>query len=1086
MSLLNVRAGSWRVMLAVLCVAAGQSVVGMSAAPASAGETCVRVEPPEPIVVYEPLTYRNDEWYGSTFWTGPDWTRVGRNWHHPGNNTPSVRCFVAPRDGHVTVSGRVFKADTNNGGGDGIRAFIRRNGGEVWQGQIDGGDTEGVTHAVEMDVREGDAIRFIVHKRGAIPYDTTYWDPAITYADGSRFQASEGFSASVTDDSPWRYEMDKTTSVTADKDTRAYVFTRDLLLESVNLERADDGLSITARDHLPLVVVACRGGQGGTLVTLADGGDWTVGVGLPDSSGNATVRWTPADAEAPRLTPYAGGWPNVLAEEEVQRPFDEAFRRLQVELGVAAPALPPRLWAMVVDAWLHEDGRPKTASDLIEAARGHVDRCQGLLDGLHDVEEGFRAQAQEAVDRLGDRAEASAQAGSVYVAVRRLKRELLLRRPEWCFDHLLFCKRVPTSYSHLVMQYYGWRARPGGGLFVLDRPGYSLDARDLLDGQLETGSVLQPSLHWDGRRVVFSYVENAGRSFDPATLDNETDDGFFHLWTVNVDGSGLQQITGGPYDDLMPAWLPDGGVVFCSTRRRGYARCFGAQFSPRWDSYTLHRVEADGSGLALLSCNDVSEWFPVVANDGRVLYSRWDYIDRDAVTHQNLWSTRPDGTNPMAVWGNALPSPHCTFQIQPIPDSDKLVFVASAHHSITAGSLVVVDPKRGENAVDAMQRITPEIPFPETETRDIPSWYAAPWPLAEDLFLTAYSPHPLVWEPGANRRDALGIYLVDAAGNRELIYRDPDIGATNPVPLRPRPMPPALAPSRDPEDEDAVFFVADVYEGLNGVAARDEVKRLRVIQIFPKVTPLANTPRIGLAGEENGRAVLGTVPVAADGSGHFRAPAAKPLLFQLLDARGRAIQTMRSLTYAQPGERVSCVGCHEGRGRTIQSFSTEAGRRTASVLEAGPCEREPFSFMRVVQPVLDEHCIRCHSGDDPPRGVDLTGAPDRGFTRSYWSLCGSKDAGKPPAAEGEPAPLVPRFLQRNQIQITPPGGPWGARGSRLLHMLEQGHNKVRLSEDAVRRLAMWIDCNAIFYGANLPERQALQLAGKTIPMPEIQ
>ncbi len=143
----------------------------------------------------------------------------------------------------------------------------------------------------------------------------------------------------------------------------------------------------------------------------------------------------------------------------------------------------------------------------------------------------------------------------------------------------------------------------------------------------------------------------------------------------------------------MPAWLPDGGIVFCSTRRRGYARCFGPQFSPRWHVYTLHRVQPDGSNLRTLSYHDTNEWFPTVAHNGLIVYARWDYIDRDAVTHQNLWATRPDGTNPVALWGNATPKPHCTFQAQPVPGSHKFLATASAHHSITAGSIVLVDPR---------------------------------------------------------------------------------------------------------------------------------------------------------------------------------------------------------------------------------------------------------------------------------------------------------------------------------------------------------------------------------------------------------
>ena len=232
---------------------------------------------------------------------------------------------------------------------------------------------------------------------------------------------------------------------------------------------------------------------------------------------------------------------------------------------------------------------------------------------------------------------------AIYLRTRWLKRQVVLSNPLLQFGKLLFAKRVPTSYSHLVMQYFGWRARPGGGLFVLDEPGRSLAARDILDGQLASGNVLEPRLSYDARRIVFSFVARCtARKIR-----------FYHVYEVNVDGTGLRQLTDGPYDDLMPTYLPDGGIAFCSTRRHGHARCFGGQFSPRWHVYTLHRMDADGANLRTLSFHDTNEWFPTVAPRGQILYSRWDYIDRDAVTHQNLWACRPDGTNPSRVWGNA-------------------------------------------------------------------------------------------------------------------------------------------------------------------------------------------------------------------------------------------------------------------------------------------------------------------------------------------------------------------------------------------------------------------------------------------------
>ena len=409
-------------------------------------------------------------------------------------------------------------------------------------------------------------------------------------------------------------------------------------------------------------------------------------------------------------------------------------------------------------------------------------------------------------------------------------------------------------------------------------------------------------------------------------------------------------------------------------------------------------MDADGGNIRTLSYNDVSEWFPAVSNSGHVLHARWDYIDRDAVTHQNLWSMRPDGTNPVAVWGNAMPKPHCTFQAKPIPDSNKIVFIASAHHAITAGPVCVLDPAVDANSLEAVTRVTP-LPFPEAEGK-LDEWYAAPWPLSEDYFLVAYSPYRLRFQgehqTDPNPDNALGIYLLDAAGNRELLYRDPDISTTNPTPLARASRPPILpAPCERSSHDTGTMVVTDVYQGLGDVP-RGTIKELRIVQVFPKSTWLVNQPRMGVAGEENGRAILGTVPVEADGSAYFEVPAGKPVLFQALDERGMAYQTMRSLTFVQPGEQTSCIGCHEHR---MSSPPRRAGVRWLCAARRRPSSRATWAGGPSVSSKSSSRCSTstasaATAAKRPKRNLDLTGTPHQGFTRSYLSLCGAPDAWK--------------------------------------------------------------------------------------------
>ncbi len=1074
---------------------------------------------------YRKLTYRNDVWYESTYWTGPNWTRVGKDWHHPGENTPSVRRFTAPRDGHVRVTGRVFKLHTD---GDGVRVAIRHGRRTVWQAEIEGKDAQGVEPHVELDVRTGDAIRFVVHKRGKIYCDTTGWDPTIAYDGGPTFQASKSFSTTRQGVGGWSYEMEAGGQPEVGL-PRLRSFTADFLLRDSPLALGKTA-ALDSRGALPMMFLSDGAGRSGIVLAAAGdlpwqfrttlSGDEQLRVGLAAGSEATDLALAPnesAELPAVLVSPYTGEWlagatrlgrlleagPEGSGVEAVAAcDAVEGIRRRVVGALDAVRAVPgkrPSLdLAMMIQAeWQQEDGLTETPESFAEATALHLEKAAKLSADLrHDYGDDFLADERSRLEALAARAKRPDQGPAdrrlLYQRVRWLKRHVATSNPRMDFGELLFAKRVPTSYSHLVMQYYGWRARPGGGIFVLEAPGYSLACRDVLKGRLAGGCVLEPRLSYDGERIVFSYVECREEGFDPAEILNDVDRGFYHVYEVNVDGSGLRQLTRGPYDDLMPTYLPDGGIAFCSTRRRGYARCFGGQFSRRWHVYTLHRMEADGSNLRRLSVHDTNEWFPAVSNTGLILYARWDYIDRDAVTHQNLWATRPDGTNPVALWGNATASPHCTFQLQPIPDSPKVVFAASAHHSVAGGSIAIVDPTVNQDGQRAVTRITPEIPFPEAEGRNIQEYYTAPWPLSEEYFLVGYSPWPLVWEPGANKKNALGIYLLDAWGNRELIYRDPEIGSTNPCPLRARPKPPVLpselgpAPSAKPQMGEMVL--GNVYEGLGGVP-RGTIERLRVVQLFPKTTNVADQPPIGLAREENGRAILGTVPVEPDGSARFLVPAGKPVHFQALDADGFAYQTMRSLTYVQPGERISCVGCHEHRRTTpLRGFGELAAlARGPSRIDPGELGGRPFSYVEVVQPVLDRHCTECHGAEAPDGGIDLTGAPHQGFTKSYVALCGDADFwGRGTNIENAAKALVPRFGGRNQVQFTPPGGVYGARGSRLMKLLREGHEDVALAPGELRRLAAWIDLNAIFYGVNRPEAQARQLRGETVPMPEIQ
>jgi hypothetical protein len=455
------------------------------------------------------------------------------------------------------------------------------------------------------------------------------------------------------------------------------------------------------------------------------------------------------------------------------------------------------------------------------------------------------------------------------------------------------------------------------------------------------------------------------------------------------------QLTDGPWNDFDPCFLPDGRIAFISERRGGYLRCGWS--APRWPSptYTLHAMEPDGSDVIALSFHETHEWNPSVNHDGMLVYTRWDYVDRDTDIAHHKWICYPDGRDPRAYHGNyprerRRDRPWMEMQIRAIPGSHRYVAVAAAHHGQEFGSLVLIDLRiEDDGAMSQLTRLTPEVPFPESEARapNIPSAmvYGTPWPLSEDDYLVVY-------DPDARNR---GIYWIDRDGNRELIYRDPEISCYAPMPLRPRPVPPVIPRQTVQAARDvaaaggavppATIAVMNVYDSDFPWPEDARIHALRIIHVLPKTTSPVNQPRIGAAAQTNARAVLGTVPVESDGSAYFQAPVGKSIYFQALDADGRAIQSMRSSTYVHPGEQLVCQGCHERKHSpppTSGLTTPLALQRAPSPITPEPDGANPFSYVRLVQPVLDRNCVDCHRQE---QALDLSGTIEgpHGFSRSY-------------------------------------------------------------------------------------------------------
>ena len=647
----------------------------------------------------------------------------------------------------------------------------------------------------------------------------------------------------------------------------------------------------------------------------------------------------------------------------------------------------------------------------------------------------------------------------LFAKVIDARKQIAFKNPLLNFPRIVFLTRFmsrrTSGSNHMCDQYFGFNANEGGSLHVLDDAfGPEPKSRDLLAGttvengrlrgqRLVDGSFASLELSYDARTLYFAWTEGmpAYAKWQPDTT--------YHIFRINMDGTGLRQLTDGAFNDFDPCELPSGRLAFISERRGGFGRCHGRPVP----TYTIHGMNPDGSDIRTLSYHETNEWHPSVDNSGMLVYTRWDYVDRDSDVAHHIWTCFPDGRDPRSYHGNYPVNRHSRpwmeMSIRAIPNSHRYIAVAAPHHGQAYGSLIQIDQRLDDdNSMSQLKRLTPGTPFPESERGPLP--YANPWPLSENYWLCAFD-----WNAQHH-----GIYLVDAFGNHILVHEDDEVPVLDPIPLRPRPRPPVIADGTSPAGDRpglAKVTIMNIYEADFPWPEGMTPASLRIVQLFPKSTIHASRPNIGAGNQSLARAVLGTVPVEADGSVYFEMPAGIPVYFQVLDENGVMIQNMRSNTFAQPGSTLSCLGCHEPKrkaGPIGLKTMPLALRREPSAIVPEFAEASPLSFPRLVQPVLDRNCLKCHNGTKGKinlRGDQFVG---HGWSRSFdtlrrygWARHGGNGS-----------------IKRNQGSRSRPGKD-GARGSKLYPLLLKGHGKTKLSPEDLRRITLWLDCNTNFYGA---------------------
>ncbi|MFO7936143.1 MAG: hypothetical protein R6V06_00840 [Kiritimatiellia bacterium] len=552
-------------------------------------------------------------------------------------------------------------------------------------------------------------------------------------------------------------------------------------------------------------------------------------------------------------------------------------------------------------------------------------------------------------------------------------------------------------------------------------------------------TVRDPEIDYDGGRIVFSMRKNQ--------QDN------YHIYTINCDGTGLKQLTAASCaSDIDPVWLPDSDIVFSSTREPKYG------MSERRIMCNLFRMESDGANIHQIGGCSLFEGHPSLLPDGRILYDRWEHVDRNHCDAQGLWVCNQDGTGHAVYYGNNTAIPDGVFDARGTGEGNKVIAVMGAFRGVPAGALGIIDRGIGVNGIEPvlhtwpsvfMSRISVTEQNPDS-SGEMKIKYEDPWPLDDEHFLCSRT---LVGG------DEMAIYYIDLHGNEIPVHSEPP-GCYDPMPLAPRQTPPSRISRRNfsrPEGTGS-FYVQNVYNGTHMKNVRKgSIKYLRIVETPEKRFRSGGSwggqgpqaPAMNWHSLENKR-ILGTVPVEEDGSAYFEVPANTFLYFQALDKYRVMVQSMRSGIFVQPGETYGCVGCHESRvAEKPQSGARPAAlKRPPEKLKGWHGHPRRFSFQREVQPILDKHCVECHDyGRKAGDALNLSGDRDVVFCTSYvdlWVTGALSCIGGGPAA-----------IQQ--------AGSWGSSRSPLIEKIFQGHAGVELPEKELEKITAWVDLNAPYY-----------------------
>ena len=665
---------------------------------------------------------------------------------------------------------------------------------------------------------------------------------------------------------------------------------------------------------------------------------------------------------------------------------------------------------------------------------------------------------------------------NIRMKVENLKRDALMANPLLTDQPIVYISRPKYLYGnhHAIDTHQHTdenntkKFRPGGALKVIH---FGKDSAVKTLVEPEKGMVREPDIHFGGKKIVFSMRRDIKEDF--------------HIWEIEVDpetvmekgASKPRQLTClEEVSDIDPMYLPDDGVVFTSTRERKYNMC------SRDVAGNLFRMESDGANIIQITKNTLYDNHATLLPDGRILYARWEYVDRNFGDAHGIWTVNPDGTGQAIYWGNNTASPGAVFNHRIIPGTGKMLCIFGPHHNWLWGSMAIVDRSKGIDVSggnkDSVLRIWPAEHMKHVGNSGYDFFgmstfprYCDPYPLSDAYFLCS--------KQVKHKARPVEMFLVDVFGNEILLHSEAENGkgCYNAMPLSPRRRPPVIPSRRSYSNENGKVFIQDVHIGthMKGVN-RGSIKYLRVVESPPKKSwswgnwggQGYQAPGMNWHSFENKR-ILGTVPVEEDGSAFLEVPCDKFIYFQVLDENGMMVQSMRSGTVLQSGENVSCVGCHEDR---LQPPSKEriglAIKRAPSKLNGWYGPARNFSYMKEVQPVFDKNCVKCHDfGKDAGKTLVLAGDRNESFNASYVELW-RWDKRRIKCIGGGPAELQQAYSWGSHPSlvskvIRPMSDEQVTKLDKKTKALREKHKKIKLSKEELDRINTWLDINAPYY-----------------------